>query len=81
MISFTEFERDMIVERTQEGKAIAKQRPDFTEGRLKKLTKKQIAHALQLLEIISYKQVGEITRISKSTLIRAKREQVVHVND
>ena len=26
---FAEFERDMIVERTQEGKAIAKQNPDF----------------------------------------------------
>ena len=30
--AFAEFERDMIVERTQEGKAIAKQNPDFKEG-------------------------------------------------
>ena len=29
--SFAEFERDMIVERTQEGKAIAKQNPDFRD--------------------------------------------------
>lgn len=29
MSAFAEFERDMIVERTQEGKAIAKQREDF----------------------------------------------------
>jgi DNA invertase Pin-like site-specific DNA recombinase len=34
--AFAEFERDMIVERTQEGKAIARQRADFREGRPKK---------------------------------------------
>lgn len=75
MSSFAEFERDMIVERTQEGKAIAKQRPDFVEGRPKKFNKKQINHALELLENHSYKQVEEITGISKSTLIRAKRKK------
>lgn len=31
--AFAEFERDMIVERTQEGKAMARLNPDFTEGR------------------------------------------------
>lgn len=30
---FAEFERDMIVERTSEGKAIARQREDYREGR------------------------------------------------
>lgn len=72
--SFAEFERDMIVERTQEGKAIAKQRDDFREGRPNKFTKKQIEHALKLLENHSYKQVEELTGISKSTLIRAKKK-------
>lgn len=33
MLSFAEFERDMIVERTSEGKAIARQRADYKEGR------------------------------------------------
>ncbi|PER23706.1 resolvase [Bacillus cereus] len=75
MSAFAEFERDMIVERTQEGKAIAKQREDFREGRPKKYGKKQITHALKLLETNSYKQVEEMTGISKSTLIRAVREQ------
>lgn len=74
MLSFAEFERDMIVERTQEGKAIAKQRDDFREGRPNKFSKKQIEHALQLLATNSYTQVEEITGISKSTLIRAKRK-------
>lgn len=31
--AFAEFERDMIVCRTSEGKEIAKQKPDFREGR------------------------------------------------
>ena len=77
--SFAEFERDMIVERTQEGKAIAKQNPDFKEGRPKLYGKKQIEHALHLLKSNSYKQVEEITGISKSTLIRAKREATKRV--
>lgn len=73
MLAFAEFERDMIVERTQEGKAIAKQREDFREGRPNKYSKKQIEHALKLLGTNSYKQVEEVTGISKSTLIRAKK--------
>ncbi len=75
MLAFAEFERDMIVERTQEGKAIAKQKEDFREGRPNKYSKKQIEHALKLLENNSYKQVEDKTGISKSTLIRAKRKQ------
>lgn len=73
--AFAEFERDMIVERTQEGKTIAKQNPDFKEGRPKKYCKKQVEHALELLENHSYKQVEDLTGISKSTLIRAKRSR------
>lgn len=72
--AFAEFERDMIVERTQEGKAIAKQRDDFKEGRPNKYNKKQMEHALSLLETHSYKQVEQMTGISKSTLIRAKKK-------
>ncbi|ULM97921.1 recombinase family protein [Peribacillus frigoritolerans] len=74
MSSFAEFERDMIVERTQEGKAIAKQREDFREGRPNKYSKKQVEHALKLLGTHSYKEVENMTGISKSTLIRAKRK-------
>ncbi|MBM7543266.1 recombinase family protein [Amphibacillus cookii] len=73
-MSFAEFERDMIVERTQEGKAIARQREDFREGRPNKFKRKQIHHALELLESHSYKQVEELTGISISTLTRAKRQ-------
>ena len=74
LLAFAEFERDLIVERTQEGKAIAKQKPGFKEGRPKQYGKMQIQHALELLKDHSYKQVEEMTGISKSTLIRAKKE-------
>ncbi len=74
MLCFAEFERDMIVQRTQEGKAIAKKRPDFREGRPKKFSRKQIEHAMELLESNSYKQVSEITGISVSTLARERRK-------
>ena len=73
--AFAEFKRDMIVERTMEGKAIAKQNPDFREGRPKKYSRKQIEHALELLDNNSYKQVEDLTGISKSTLIRAKKKR------
>ena len=73
--AFAEFERDMIVERTMEGKTIAKQNPDFREGRPKKYSRKQIEHALELLDSNSYKQVEDLTGISKSTLIRAKKKR------
>jgi len=75
MLAFAEFERDMIVERTQEGKAIVKQNPDFREGRPRKYSRKQIEHAIKLKETHTYKQVEEMTGISKSTLIRARRER------
>jgi DNA invertase Pin-like site-specific DNA recombinase len=76
MFAFAEFERDMIVERTQEGRAIARKNPNYREGRPKKFSHKQIEHALQLLKDHSYKQVTEMTGISKATLARAKREGI-----
>src|SRR5699024_11979903 len=75
LLSFAEFERDMIVERTQEGKAIAKQDPNFREGRPRLYSKKQIEHAINLKETHTYRQVEEKTGISKSTLIRARRSE------
>lgn len=72
---FAEFERDMIVERLAEGKAIARQNADYREGRPNKYTKKQLEHAYKLLETHSYTQVEELTKISKSTLIRYKRKK------
>ena len=41
MLSFAEFERDLIIQRTQEGKDIARQNPDFREGRPKNLAERK----------------------------------------
>ena len=74
MLAFAEYERGMIVERTQTGKAVARQDPNFRDGRPKKYTPQQIQLALDLLEQgRTYRQITEMTGISKSTLIRAKR--------
>ena len=49
MLSFAEFERDLIMQRTLEGKAVARQNFDFRDGRPKKFSRTQINHALELL--------------------------------
>ena len=41
MLAFAEYERGMIVERTQTGKEIARQNPEFHEGRPKKYSQEQ----------------------------------------
>lgn len=75
MSAFAEFERDLIVERTQKGKAIVRQRDDFMEGRPSKYRKKQIKRTLQLLESNSYKQVEDKTNNFNITLLRAKKNK------
>ena len=76
LLAFAEYERGMIMERTQTGKAVARQNPNFRDGRPKKFSASQRDHAVQLLASgLSYKQVEDMTGISKSTLIRVKRER------
>ena len=75
LLSFAQFERDMIVQRTQEGKAIAKQDPNFREGRPPVYRKEQKQHALDLLESgKTFRQVERLTGISKATLIRYRNK-------
>lgn len=76
LLSFAQFERDMIVERTQEGKAIARQREGYRDGRPKKYGQAQLDHAMELLEDHSYNQVVQMTGISRATLAREKRKRV-----
>ena len=73
ILAFAEFERDMIVERTQAGKEIARQQPGYREGRPKKYGKEQERHAMDLLKIHTYAQVENMTGISRSTLLRMAR--------
>ncbi|MGL5379749.1 recombinase family protein [Clostridium sp.] len=79
LLAFAEFERAMIIERTQSGKAIARTKAGFKEGRPKSYTKYQLDNALALLTINggdnSYKEVVKLTQISKSTLIREQRKR------
>lgn len=81
LLAIAEMERNLIVERTQAGKAIAKQNPNFREGRPKVHSKKKVEHAIDLLEetdatgkrLRTYKQVEEMTGISKATIVRARK--------
>ena len=76
MMAFAEFERDMIVERTQAGKAIARASGKRVDGRPKKFTPDNIQDALNMIEEgKSYTRVASLTKISKSTLMRAMRER------
>lgn len=78
LLSFAQFERDMIVQRTQEGKAVAKaSNPDFKEGRPPKYDKNQLDNAMRLLEEKSYMQVVKLTGISRSTLVREKKKREI----
>lgn len=69
MLSFAEFERDMIMQRTREGKEISGR----WGGRTPKYSDVRLRHAVSLLKTHSYNQVVEETGISKSTLQRAKK--------
>lgn len=75
LLAFAEFERDMIVERTQSGKDIARSNGKRVDGRPKKYTSAQMEHALTLLEDHSYTEVERMTGISKSTLVRAMNQR------
>ncbi len=75
LLAVAEMERNMIIERTQEGKAIAKQNPNYREGRKPTYTKAQLDHAMKLKETHSFSQVEEATGISMSTLKREAKKR------
>mgnify|MGYP003305988742 CR=1 FL=1 len=75
MLAFAEFERDMIIERTSEGKAIARQNPEFKDGRPFKYMEEERRYAQELLKTCTYKEVQTLLGISKSTLRRIKKEK------
>lgn len=73
MLAVAQFGRDTIVENTQNGRAIARQKEGYREGRKPKYKQEHLLHAIELLNSNSYYQVERLTGISKSTLIRAKK--------
>ncbi|WP_336634772.1 hypothetical protein [Lysinibacillus fusiformis] len=74
-MAIAEKERDLILELTQEGKTIEKQRDDFWEGRPKKFDKKLLDTAMQLLESNSCNEVEAKLGISVATLARKRRKR------
>lgn len=56
MLSFAEFERDMIVERTQEGKAIAREKGIKVDGRPKKEVPRDV-----FIKLLEKQKGGELT--------------------
>ena len=74
--SFAQFERELIVQRTREGREYAREHdPNYTEGRPKKGNKASREHAYELLKAgHSYKEVAKMTEFSRSTLQRIKKE-------
>lgn len=73
LLAVAELERNMIIERTQAGKEIARTKAGFREGR-PPIPKEKIQLAITLLEKHSYKEVEMMTGISKATLVRYHRK-------
>ncbi len=67
--AFAQFERDLIVTRTQEGKNFARVHdPNFKEGRPQKFTEEQIQFAYELKQQgMTYKMIERKTGISVAT--------------
>ena len=78
MLSFAQFEKDMINSRCQGGREYhRKHTKGYREGRPKKFRREQINLALSLVEQgKSYRVVEEMTGISKTTIYREKKERL-----
>lgn len=75
--AFAEFERDLIVSRTQEGKAWAKaNNPNFHDGMPRKYDREQIDFAWKLhtQDHMSYSEISKKLGMSKATIYRRFRE-------
>ena len=75
--AFADFERDLIVSRTQEGKAWAKaHNPNFRDGMPRKYRKEQIAFAWKLhtQDHMSFSEIARKLGMSKATIYRRFRE-------
>lgn len=76
MLAFAEFERDMIAERMQGGRAYRRATdPDYREGRKPVYSRKQLDHAMELLSEHSFTEVADMTGMSRSTVVREARKR------
>ena len=76
--AFAQFERDLIVTRTQEGKMYAREHdPNFREGRPQTYSDEQIQLAYELRQQgMTYKMIARKTGISERTQQRRFKEQL-----
>ncbi|MEH6888562.1 recombinase family protein [Bacillus sp. JJ864] len=77
LLAVAEMERNLILERTQEGKIVARQNPNYKEGRPKSHSDKKLIEAMRMKEKMGYsfRQLSDATDISMSTLQRFARKQ------
>lgn len=75
-----EFEASIITERMREGKQYAKEtKPDYKEGRPKRMLTDRHLHALSLLKDKTYKDVSKVTDYSTATIIRIRKQYIDEV--
>ncbi|MEH7218299.1 recombinase family protein [Bacillus toyonensis] len=77
LLAVAEMERNLILERTQEGKIVARQNPNYKEGRPKSHSDKKLVEAMRMKKKMGYsfRQLSDATGISMSTLQRFARKQ------
>lgn len=79
MFAFAEFERDMIIQRTSEGKEIARSRADFKEGRPRaEIDLEEFKRLSRLQEdgVKSVKECCEVLNIAKTTWYKIRKEVI-----
>ena len=72
LLAMAELERSLILERMAEGKAVARTKAGFREGR-PPISRERIAGALELLKTSSLRKVERLTGISRNTLTKYRR--------
>lgn len=71
LLAFAEFERDMIVERTQAGREVARSHAGYREGRRPLPQARKDAAVVMIMNGHSYKEACAATGLSRSTILRA----------
>lgn len=75
VLAFAEFERDMIVQRTTEGKAYAKKHnKDYKEGRPKRKITDRYKRVYEYKQNHTYKETEQMCGVSRSTIQRIVKQ-------
>lgn len=75
LLAFAEFERDLIIERTQAGREVARTHAGYREGRRPLPKARKDAAVAMILDGKSYKEACEATGLSRSTILRAMQAE------